>query len=133
MILASYPKYIRKPVTRLLFQIAREGSTGSRVAAAYELPLAYFPGIGPGSFPPHGFPRFLGFDSKTVQLNSSTRDVGTFYRMSFLTQLHVTERIPIQRSSNEHYKHNEKEKTKRKLKQFQDKGYSTKGAQISSA
>ena len=29
--------------------------------------------------------------------------------------------------------HNEKEKTKRKLKRSQDKGYSTKGAQISSA
>ena len=27
----------------------------------------HFPGIGPGSFPPHGFPRFLGSDSKTVQ------------------------------------------------------------------
>ena len=68
-----------------------------------------------------------------LQLTSSTRDVGTLYRISFLTQLNVTERIPIQRSSNEHYKHNEKEKTKRKLKRFQDKGYSTKGAQISSA
>ena len=53
--------------------------------------------------------------------------------MSFLTQLNVTERIPIQRSSNGQYKHNEKEKTKRKLKRFQDKGYSTKGAQLSSA
>ena len=39
----------------------------------------------------------------------------------------------IHRSSNEHRKHNEKEKTKRKLKRFQDNGYSTKGAQISSA
>ena len=68
-----------------------------------------------------------------LQLTSSTRDVGTLYRMSFLTQLNVTERIPIQRSSNEYYKHNEKEKTKRKLKRSQDNGYSTKGAQISSA
>ena len=69
----------------------------------------------------------------SLQLNSSTRDIGTSYHMSFLTQLNVTERIPIQRSSNEHQKHNEKEKTKRKRKRSHDKGYSTKGAQISSA
>ena len=30
-------------------------------------------GIGPGSFPPHGFPRFLGFDSKTVQRSALCR------------------------------------------------------------
>ena len=68
-----------------------------------------------------------------LHLNRRTRDFGTLYHMSFLTQLNVAERIPIQRSSNEHYKHNEKEKTKRKLKRSQDTGYSTNGAQISSA
>ena len=41
--------------------------------------------------------------------------------------------LSIQRSSNEHYKHNEKEKTKRQPKRSQDNGYSTKGTQISSA
>ena len=35
--------------------------------------MACFPGIGPGSFPPHGFPRFLGFDSKTVQRSALCR------------------------------------------------------------
>ena len=38
-----------------------------------EIPLVGFPGIGPGSFPPHGFPRFLGFDSKTVQRSAFCR------------------------------------------------------------
>ena len=41
--------------------------------------------------------------------------------------------LSIQRSSNAHYKHNEKEKTKRQPKRSQDNGYSTKGTQISSA
>merc|ERR1712159_588803 len=30
-------------------------------------------GIGPGSFPPHGFPRFLGFESKTVKRSALCR------------------------------------------------------------
>ena len=54
-----------------------------------------------------------------LQLNCRTWDIGTLYHMSFLIQLNVTERIPIHRSSNEHSKHNEKEKTKRKLKRHQ--------------
>ena len=54
-----------------------------------------------------------------LHLNRTTRDFGTLYHMSFLTQLNVTELIPIHRSSNEHSKHNEKEKTKRKLKRPQ--------------
>ena len=41
--------------------------------------------------------------------------------------------LSIQRSSNEHYKHTEKAKTKRQPKRSQDNGYSTKGTQISSA
>ena len=41
--------------------------------------------------------------------------------------------LSIQRSSPEHSKHKEKEKTKRTFKRSQDNGYSTKGAQISSA
>ena len=54
-----------------------------------------------------------------LQLKRSTRDIGTVYHMSFLTQLNVPQRIPIHRSSNEHQKHNEKENTKRKLIRLQ--------------
>ena len=42
-------------------------------------------------------------------------------------------KLRLETSSNEHSKHNEKEKTKRKFKRFQCKGSSTNGAQISSA
>ena len=64
-----------------------------QVAAAYAFLLASFPGIGPGSFPPHGFPRFLGFDSKTVQADAASELLlasfpgvgpGSFLHMVFL-------------------------------------------------
>ena len=54
-----------------------------------------------------------------LQLNRSTRAIGTLYHMSFLPQLTVTELIPFHCSSNEHSTHNEKERTKRKLKRPQ--------------
>ena len=37
-----------------------------------------------------------------LQLNRSTRAIGTLYHMSFLTQLTVRELLPIYRSSNDH-------------------------------
>ena len=52
-------------------------------------------------------------------MNRSTRAIATLHHMSFLTQLPVTELIPLHRSSNEHSIHNEKERTKRKLKRPQ--------------
>ena len=55
-----------------------------------------------------------------LQLNRSTRAIGTLYHMSFLTQLTVTELIPIHRRSNEHSTHTEKERTQRKFKRPQN-------------
>ena len=51
----------------------------ARVALGRELqlpmsfPWPIFPGLDQDLFPPHGFPRFLGFDSKTVQRSALCR------------------------------------------------------------
>ena len=52
----------------------------ARVALGRELqlPLSFpwpiFPGLDQDLFPPHGFPRFLGFDSKTVRFQNGANE-----------------------------------------------------------
>ena len=40
---------------------------GSELQLPMSFPWSVFPGLDQDLFPPHGFPRFLGFDSKTVR------------------------------------------------------------------
>ena len=60
----------------------------ARVALGRELqlpmsfPWPVFPGLDQDLFPPHGFPRFLGFDSKTVQ--RSHRIGVRWYKLPFI-------------------------------------------------
>merc|ERR1719281_2112767 len=48
-------------------------------------PWPIFPGLDQDLFPPHGFPRFLGFDSKTVQRSAlcrSRRELSNAYLLA---------------------------------------------------
>ena len=73
LVLSSSPKYTRG-LSHGFYSCSR-----ARVALGRELQLPmsfswpFFPGLDQDLFPPHGFPRFLGFDSKTVQRSALCR------------------------------------------------------------
>ena len=49
------------------------GALGRELQLPMSFPWPIFPGLDQDLFPPHGFPRFLGFDSKTVQRSALCR------------------------------------------------------------
>ena len=67
-------------------------SSRARVALGRELqlpmsfPWPIFPGLDQDLFPPHGFPRFLGFDSKTVQRRAFCRSRRELSNVYFLAK-----------------------------------------------
>ena len=85
LVLSSYPKYTRG-LSHGFCSCSR-----ARVALGRELQLPmsfswpFFPGLDQDLFPPHGFPRFLGFDSKTVQRSAlcrSRRELSNAYLLA---------------------------------------------------
>ena len=58
---------------------------GSELQLPMSFPWSVFPGLDQVLFPPHGFPRFLGFDSKTVQRSAlcrSRRELSNAYLLA---------------------------------------------------
>ena len=73
LVLSSYPNHIRRLVTRPLFRSRARVALGSELRLLMSFSWPVFPGLDQDLFPPHGFPRFLGFDSKTVQRRALCR------------------------------------------------------------
>ena len=95
LVLSSYSTYIRMLVTWPLFRSRARVVLGSELRLLMSFSWPVFPGLDQVLFP-HGFPRFLGFDSKTVQRSALCRS------RRELSNAHFLANVGFDPADNEH-------------------------------